>query len=123
MTFAANVFTPANIFFDAACNLAVVGCNPENADIDNPRGDIIREVWFVEAVNAHGDRRLSQSLGQDAAAAAEKLAAALTARAAAGKLPVGFGDWFEGRSVYGSDAYVEYGQADDLALEELEGRY
>lgn len=113
-------FTAANTQFYAASTLVVTGTNPEMADYDNPRGEIITEVWFIVAANDHGDTRESGSFGDGmyARVDAEKTAEALTARATnLGKLPVGFDDWHDGRAVYGSDAYVEYGQAEDLEWE------
>jgi hypothetical protein len=81
----------------------------------------------VYAHTPHGDRkglylgkaRHAEHLAQSAA---DKTAAALTARHAGGRMPVGFGGpaWFDARPVYGSDAYVEYGQMDDLATEARE---
>ena len=76
----------------------------------------------VYAQNEYGDRR-ADYLGtpyrafSDAKARADRAAAALGARAAKGKLPVAFDRWFDARPVYGSDAYVAYGQSDDLAWE------
>ena len=34
-----------------------------------------------------------------------------------GKYPVDFAEWREDRAVYGSDAYVEYGQAEEIEWE------
>lgn len=105
--------------FSTRSDLVVVGRNMESADITNPQGYIFGLLWFVSASNAHGDtRELAVVSGSDPKAAAEKLATRLGARLRdLGKLPVGFDLWPQGRPVYGSDAYVEYGQADDLAWE------
>jgi len=108
----------AQTFF-VASELVIVGTNPEMADYDNPRGHLFGESWSVYAENAHGDRRQFH-VGVNGRTRAEKLAVALTARMAAGKLPVAFDCWTEARPAYGSDAYVEYGQADDVALEARE---
>jgi len=109
--------------FHAGSDVVVVGSNSELADIDNPRGDIFGFTAYVVAFNEYGDTRLSPSIGtfpSDRAAveAAEKQAAALQSRYDnLGKLPVGFDRWAEGRAIYGSEAYVEYGADDDLAWE------
>ena len=109
--------------FHAGSNVVIVGSNAELADVDNPRGDIHGFTAYVVAFNEYGDTRLSPTIGtyrsdRDAVEAAEKQAAALQSRYDnLGKLPVGFDRWAEGRAIYGSDAYVEYGADDDLAWE------
>lgn len=105
--------------FFVSSELVIVGTHPEMADYDNPRGHVFGESWSVYAENAHGDRRAFH-VGVNGRTRAEKLAVALTARMATGKLPVAFDRWTEARPAYGSDAYVEYGQADDVALEARE---
>lgn len=100
--------------FDIGSELVIVGQNPENADYTNPRGDIIRPKYFVEVTNDHGDRlihRWSYDTEEEAVALMyqiEQLAKRRTLNPDA---------WGRGRAVYGSDAYVEYGCADDLAWE------
>jgi hypothetical protein len=93
-----------------------------------PDEPVTEYLPVVYAQNPHGDRK-GCFLGKArhschvAEEAADKCARALAARAAAGLLPVGFvtgAHWFTARPVYGSDAYVEYGQADDLAWEARE---
>jgi len=76
-------------------DLAVVGYNPENADLDRPRGEIIRERFSVVAEDALGHRRLLGS-GFESEAAAE--AAYLEAP------PVAL--WEAIRPCYGSEAYA-----------------
>lgn len=111
--------------FQAISDIVVIGHDAEYADYDNPRGEIYGSASYVCAANEHGDTRLlhvaTERFDSVALAKAEKVAAALTARLEKlGKLPVGFDAWASGRPVYGSDAYVEYGQADDLAWERSE---
>jgi len=108
--------------FTTRSDLVVVGRNPEMADVTNPRGEVFGLLWFVVASNEHGDtRELAVVSSGDPEAAAKVLATRLGARLLnLCKLPIGFDLWPEGRPVYGSDAYVEYGQADDLALEARE---
>lgn len=103
------------IFF-ASSDIVVIGSNPEMADIDNPRGDLFGEAWYVYAENQHGDR-CRFYMGVDKKTQSENMACALTTRLTAGKLPVAFDRWEHTRPSYGSDAYTEYGQADDVALE------
>lgn len=112
--------------FHAAADLCVIGSNPESADMTNPRGDVFGFCSYVVAEDPQGNRRLSSTVevsGSEEAALepARKLAAALQARHdALGKLPVGFAAWRQGRPAYGSNAYVAYGQAEDLELERRE---
>jgi hypothetical protein len=110
--------------FTAYTDIVVIGQNPEMADYSNPRGYIYGFAAYVCAVSERGDTRVSH-VGTDrweaaAVAKAEAQAAALNARLALGKLPVGFDSWKAGRAVYGSEAYEAYGQADDLAWERNE---
>ena len=50
-----------------------------------------------------------------------RVAAALQARLDnLGKLPVNAAAWMPGRAVYGSGAYTEYGNDDEMALERRE---
>lgn len=111
--------------FFAMSELAVVDVNPEMADMSNPRGEIVGYASFVYADSEHGDRRRlyvrSSRWDDEAMAPANKLADALNARLAAGKLPIHFDRWEDARPGYGSAAYVEYGQDDDLELERREG--
>ena len=111
--------------FHASNEIVVTGTNPENADYTNPRGEIYGFAAVVYADNNFGDRRVTRvgvfHSARDADAAAEKVAAALTARfEKLGKLPVGFDSWATARPAYGSDAYIAYGADDDLALERRE---
>ena len=107
--------------FRSGTDLVIIGQDAEAADYTNPRGNIYGFSAFVEAVSVQGDTRvLHVATGNDEAevlAKADVLAAALNARLANGKLPVAFDRWEAGRAVYGSEAYVEYGQDEDLAWE------
>jgi hypothetical protein len=107
--------------FRSGADIVVIGQDFEAADYTNPRGNIYGFSSFVQAVSTQGDTRiLHVATGSDEAevlAKADTLAAALNARLASGKLPVAFDRWEEGRAVYGSEAYGEYGQDEDLAWE------
>lgn len=113
--------------FDVTSDLVVLGTNPEMADVSNPRGEIIGLAYAVRAMNAHGDtweqHVVTGRIGEEAElfAKTERVALALQARLERlGKLPVNAAQWRPGRAVYGSDAYVEYGQEDEVALERRE---
>jgi len=112
------------VAFFAATDIVVVGQNFENADVSNPRGYEFGSAAYVYAEDAAGNRRrlfvASSRWEDEVLPKAEKLAAALTARLAAGKAPVGFARWEEARPAYGSAAYVAYGQDEDVALEARE---
>lgn len=87
-------------------DLRVVGYNPENADMDNPRGETIREVFHVEATNEYGERRVWGSFSSEEVAVQAYLHIAP---------PVA--TWTISNPVYGSYAYEEYGAAQDMAAE------
>lgn len=112
------------IAFFARTGIVVIGSNPEMADYDNPRGHLFGSAAYVMAEDAQGNRRelhvVTLRSDADALAAAERVAAALTARLGLGKLPVGFARWQEGRPAYGSEAWQQYGEADEIALERRE---
>lgn len=106
-------------------DIVPMGQNPEMADYDNPRGYLYGFHSYVVAANDYGDTRtfgVASSISErEALEPAERLADALNARFQNfGKPPVGFANWQQGRAIYGSDAYLDYGQADDVALEALE---
>jgi hypothetical protein len=110
--------------FTAYTDIVIAGQNPEMADYNNRQGYIYGFAAYVCAVSESGDTRIKHVVSvrweAEAMAKAEAQAAALNARLALGKLPVGFDSWKAGRAVYGSDAYQAYGQDDDLALERNE---
>src|SRR4051812_5130372 len=104
-------FAAAGTTFDVRDDVVVVGVNPEMADYDNPEGNLFGVAYYVVATNEAGDRRChfvgsERWAGGPVAAQAARLAAALTARAAKGSMPVGFAAWADDRPAYGSDAYV-----------------
>lgn len=112
------------IEFFAITDIVVIGTNPEMADYSNPRGSIHGHAAYVVAEDDRGNRaRLHVDTARfeaDVLPKAERLAAALNARLAAGKLPVAFESWASDRPAYGSDAYIAYGAHDDLMLERRE---
>jgi hypothetical protein len=112
------------IGFSASIDVVVVEQDPEFADVSNPRGNIYGFASYVVAEDADGNRRrlhvATRRWQDEALAPAEKLAAALNARLARGKLPVRFDAWREARPCYGSRAYEAYGAADDIERERNE---
>ncbi len=113
--------------FDVTSDLVIIGQNPDMADMSNPRGHIHGLSYAVRAMNAPGDtwelHVATGRIGEEAElyAKTERLALALQARLDnLGKLPVNAAQWRQGRAVYGSAAYVEYGQDDEVALERRE---
>lgn len=111
--------------FHAQTDITIVGSDPEMADMDNPRGYIYGFAAYVVATNERGDRWMnfvrtdrSESV---ALAPAERMAAALNTRLAnLGKMPVDFARWTPTRPAYGSEAWQEYGEAEEIALERRE---
>ena len=99
--------TPTHFF--AATDIVVIGSNPENADITNPRGEYFGSAGYVVAEDARGSRvrlhiKTSHS-DADALNTADRVAKALNARLANGRLPVAFDRWEETFPAYGSEAY------------------
>jgi len=86
-------------------NLEVVDHNPEMADWDNPRGEVIAEVFHLQATNARGDRRVWGSfLEQSVAEAAIPFAPPVI-------------EWDRTRPEYGSQAWMQYGEAGQIHSE------
>jgi hypothetical protein len=86
-------------------DLMVVGSDPESADLDNPRGEIIRERFFLLAEDKHGNRR------RYGCYMSKEEAESLIDYAP----PVAF--WDETHPAYGSRAYQQYGESDDIEAE------
>ena len=116
-----------NVSFEICSDLYVAGRTEDGQDYT-------AEVYFITATNARGDRWRHASCFPgcapeqdddgymhfaDIRATAKEQADALMARMVArGK--INLDDWREDRPVYGSSAYVAYGQADDWEEEERE---
>jgi hypothetical protein len=98
-------------------DFVVVGHNPENADMSNPRGEIVRERWYILAEDAKGNRRVWGGLydSPEAAEAAYSLEAP----------PIDL--WDETQPCYGSEAYQdgdwEQDQIEREREEDLNGPY
>lgn len=94
----------------------------------------IGEVFFVEVENARGDRwrfktyfngvkvlheedgTMFEDKRPEATETCEKLVARIKAAGT-----INLEHWNEARAAYGSAAYLDYGQAAEVALEKLEG--
>jgi hypothetical protein len=86
-------------------DFVVVGHDPEYAEMDNPQGAIVGERFHLEATNEYGDRRVAGSF------VTPEEAEAAIAHAA----PVAI--WAESFPVYGSEAFVAYGEEELQAWE------
>jgi hypothetical protein len=85
---------------------AVIGHNPEMADMSNPRGAIVREVFFAVAEDHKGYRR---TWADGVYRSAEEAEAAFQFAAP----PVS--EWNEWHPAYGSQAYIESDEESNLA--------
>lgn len=106
--------------FDVMIEIVPVGQNSECADYDNPQGLIFGEAVSVRAYNEYGDTKvlfIGVDEGGNMVRKASNLVAGLTARAATGREPVAFDTWKDGRAMFGSKAYLAYGQEDQIAWE------
>jgi len=88
-----------------ASGMQVTGYNSENADYDRPRGEIIEEVFYLSAEDREGNRRAFGSF----------LTRELAQKAILTAPPVD--SWTDIQPAYGSLAYEQYGQADDIESE------
>lgn len=105
-------------FFYAQTDIVVVGHDNEMADYSNPRGEIFGSAAYVVAEDAKGYRVrkyiTTKYRDDEALAVAERQAIALNLRLSGGKLPVAFDRWEHYHPAYGSDAYVESGEEQNL---------
>jgi hypothetical protein len=88
-------------------DFVVVGHNPENADMSNPRGEIVGERFYMQAEDALGHRRTYGGY-YETLEAAEATYAFLTPA-------VEF--WEETRPCYGSEAWTADVEADEVEME------
>lgn len=99
------------VIFHVLSDVVTIAQNPENADYDNPRGDVYGFAAYVIAEAANGERRrmyvATSRWEREAHEPAEVLAAALNKRLESGKLPVAFDRWEDTFPAYGSEAYDE----------------
>ena len=95
--------TKQQVTITLASDFRVVGYNPEMADMDRPRGEIVREVFFLMAEDARGARWVWDEGWQDADAAEAAIALAP---------PVIL--WAAWEPAYGSVAYMEDGGEEEL---------
>jgi hypothetical protein len=95
--------TKRRVTIGLASDFRVVGYNPENADLDRPRGEIVREVFFLVAEDARGARWVWDEGWQDADAAEAAIALAP---------PVIL--WSRSEPAYGTAAWLEDGGEEEL---------
>lgn len=112
--------------FDVGSDIVVTGYNSESADYDNPRGALHGLRPYIRAIDARGNTMVKYStktyhVADEKLAHADAEIVAITLRLKLAKrVKPNFASWVVGRPVYGSEAYIEYGQEDDLALERQE---
>jgi hypothetical protein len=95
-----------------ACMASDLVEGPMNEDGERP----ILEVYYVTVTNERGDRYASKKSSRDQAEI-EKLLGQVEKGFAAGLSPVNSAKWYRSRPVYGSEAYVAYGAAEEVAAE------
>ena len=95
--------------FSVASEYVVVGTDPEFAEFDNPRGEIIQERFFMVAEDAEGYRRV---WGSEVSSEAAEMVFQHFAPAVS--------EWPLGRPSYGSAAYMESGAELDQLRYEME---
>ena len=98
-----------------ASDLEIAGYNIEFADIDNPRGTIYREVFWVQATLEDGTRYDHHFITRDITKAK-----ALLDRMQGKELALDNSNvWAIGTPVYGSQAYLLYGGEETLRQLEI----
>lgn len=121
--------TSGGLTFEGCTDLVVMFCNPEMADFNNPRGEVYGYRAFVTATDIDGNRKFiyTSAATRDESFAindAAYIAKCLQARwDNLNKLPIRFWEWQDTRPEYGSEAYIAYGAADDLAWERAQEDY
>ena len=90
----ANALMPRQWVFFVESEIAVIGQNYENADMDNPNGDILALRYFMVARDVDGYQKRFGWAASEALAEAAFLMIAPEV-----------GDWDDWRPVYGSRAY------------------
>jgi len=103
--------------FDIRSDLTVVDTNPEMADMGNPRGEIIRPVYYIIATDEEGntwtwDVKKSQNEAD--------LESQLQKMEQKGTINLNY--WTPSRPRYGSKAYEQYGARDDMEWEREQER-
>lgn len=130
-------FNESNVFFDGDCDIVVMGTNPEMADVTNPRGEYHGFRPFVFATDDKGNRKAfyvgdavayhrftGQEILEKVRARAVSMATYFNDRFRnGGKLPLRWAEWRDTRPAYGSEAYIAYGAADDIAWERSQEDY
>jgi hypothetical protein len=100
-------FNGGGFTFFARSDLVVVDYTSENADMDNPRGAIYGESWYVVCENRKGRRWASRLSYSNAEEANERASASADFLAQGKRLDQA--NWFEIDPCYGSEAYQAQG--------------
>lgn len=116
MTFRPTIDYAVNVVSD----LAIIGSNPENADMDNPYGHIFGEVPFVELVLDDGRRYEHKNSFADFDEAHMFRQEVEDHLLAGGELVTEH--WPEVDPVYGSDAYCSQGIEQERIFLERQGK-
>jgi hypothetical protein len=106
-----NMKTQNKVTIEVASEFRVIRYDAEYADMDNPRGEIVGEVFFLVAEDARGARWAWGEGWRDAAAAEAAIATAP---------PVVL--WSPCRPAYGSVAYIEDGGEEETVAWEARHR-
>ena len=97
--------------FHIMSDLTVTGHNSEMADMSNPKGEIIEELYYVAVTNEYGDR-YAHFYHTTKKQNIERLLARIET---AGK--INLQHWTRIYPIYGSHAYSDYGAAEEIAWE------
>jgi hypothetical protein len=101
---------------------AHTGSNLVDGGLNEDGEQIVNELYHITIENLYGDRWVSRRTFETAEAA-EAFLPRVTAALAAGADPRTSDRWAATYPVYGSAAYVAYGQADEVAWEaRMDGR-
>lgn len=129
-----NYFAAFGLTFQGGSDQVVTGQDSEAADYDNPKGNLYGFQPYVTVTDSEGNRKrlnVGPAIGQFSCFGgdyslreADKIAGALADRLQARwdnfhALPVRFCDWFDTNPCYGSEAYMAYGQAEEVEWERM----
>jgi hypothetical protein len=103
-----------------ASELRVIGRNPEAADFDNPRGEIVSEVYFILLEDERGNRLRGSIVANEGS----KLAAAIQRSLDKGYDPCKSEAFHPMDPAYGSEAYQSQGiEAERAELEKRDAEF
>lgn len=120
--------------YEGGSDQVVTGENPEYADWDNPRGQLYGFQPYVTVTDLNGNRKrlnVGPAIGKfyvfggdSSLKEADEISSELARRLQARwhnfrKLPIRFCDWVDIHPYYGSEAYIAYGQAEEVEWERM----